>query len=125
MRIKQIRNAIKSKSYDGINAILDEEDFDIIGIPLPSKTDMSLLVFERQTKYFAVINPSQIPSEEATEIIKAMVKEWIPNEMDTPILSDEKKIPFAILDFIKVTYRIFSLLITKRRMLVSIAIKTS
>lgn len=36
-----------------------------------------------------------------------MGREWSPIEIDTPRLSNEKEIPFAILDLIKVAYRNF------------------
>ena len=46
---------------------------------------MSLLVSERQTNIVAIINPSEIPSEEGTKTIKAISKEWITNEIDIPL----------------------------------------
>ena len=107
MRIKEVNEYIKAINDDGIKEVLGNGNFDIIAVPVPSKSCMSLLVFERKNNNVAVINPSKLPNEELTKIIKNAGEEWSPIEIDTPCLSDEKEIPFAILDLIKVAYRNF------------------
>ena len=107
MRINEVNEYIKANNDNEIKEVLGNDNFDIIAVPVPSKSCMSLLVFERKTNNVAVINPSKIPNEELTKIIKDMGKEWSTIEIDTPCLSNEKEIPFAILDLIKVAYRNF------------------
>ena len=107
LRLKEVNEILKAINDDGIREFLEDDNFDVIAIPVPSKTCMSLFVFERKTNQVGVINPSQIPNEEMTKIIGDLGKEWTLIEIETPSLSNEKEIPFAILDLIKVAYRNF------------------
>ena len=76
LRLKEVNENLKAINDDRNREVLGDDNFDVIAIPLPSKTFMSLFVFERKTNQVGVINPSQIPNEEMTKIIKDMDAEY-------------------------------------------------